>query len=367
MPPHPSALGEPPRPLLITADPQLLDEVVRLAAAADVTLTVAADAVAARSGYPGAPLVLVGADQAAACRRAGLPRRPDVVLVAAEPEPPWRAAEEVGAEHIALLPTAEGWLLERLCRVAEGRWRSDGGTVVAVVGGRGGAGASVLAAALAVTAAGDGRRVLLVDADPLGGGLDLVLGWESLEGLRWPSLDGVAPAAAGPTATVPSLVDALPCRGSLAVLACDRGNAAGVPPDAMAAAIAAGRGSRDLVVVDVARHPDEGSVAALAAAHHTLLVVPAELRACAAAARVAAYVGGLTGQLRLVVRGPAPGRLTAREISRALGLPLAGSLRAEPGLARALEHGEPPARDGRGPLAVLCRRLVAELTAAVPR
>jgi hypothetical protein len=64
--------------------------------------------------------------------------------------------------------------------------------------------------------------------------------------------------------------------------------------------------------------------------------------------------------LAVVVRGPAPGGLKASEVAQALGLPLAGSLRAEPGLPAALERGQPPARDGRGPLAALCRRLLGE-------
>jgi hypothetical protein len=66
--------------------------------------------------------------------------------------------------------------------------------------------------------------------------------------------------------------------------------------------------------------------------------------------------------LSVVVRGPAPGRLKAREVARALGLPLAGSLRPEPALCQALERGEAPAASGRGPLADLCRRLIQELT-----
>jgi len=41
-----------------------------------------------------------------------------------------------------------------------------------VIGGCGGAGASTLAASLAVTALGAGRRAILFDADPLGGGLE---------------------------------------------------------------------------------------------------------------------------------------------------------------------------------------------------
>jgi hypothetical protein len=82
------------------------------------------------------------------------------------------------------------------------------------------------------------------------------------------------------------------------------------------------------------------------------------LRACAAAARVVEVAQRHSDRLSLIVRGPAPGGLTAQEVADALGLPLVGYLRPEPGLARDLEGGSAPARDGRGPLAVLCRRLL---------
>lgn len=100
---------------------------------------------------------------------------------------------------------------------------------------------------------------------------------------------------------------------------------------------------------------------ALQAADRALLVVPAELRAAAAAARVAALAAPHCVDLSVIVRGPAPGRLRAAEVSRALGLPLAGTLRPEPGLCRGLERGEAPGASGKGPLAVLCQRLVEEL------
>jgi secretion/DNA translocation related CpaE-like protein len=349
----------PHRPLLVTDDPNLLDEVLRLAADARVELDVATDPVAARDRVGAAPLVLVGLGMAAACVRARLPRRPGTVLVAGAPvdEPPWELAEAVGAEHIAVLPAAEPWLVDRLID-AGGAPRP--GAVVAVLGGRGGAGTSVLAAGLAVTAARSGLRALLVDADPLGGGVDLVLGWEALDGLRWPALShgssGVSP---------PALVDALPNRGELAVLSWDRGDPLAVPPDAMDATIDAGRASRDIVVVDLPRRLDDAAVLALAAADRALLLVPAELRACAAAARVAAIAAVHTSALKVVVRGPAPGRLKPREVARALGLPLAGTLRPEPELARALERGEPPAGTGRGPLALLCQRVLDDLDLGV--
>src|SRR5690606_39629001 len=97
--------------------------------------------------------------------------------------------------------------------------------VVAVLGGRGGAGASVLAAGLAVTAAQAGHRVLLVDGDPLGGGLDLVPGWEDDDGVRWPELsDTSGRLAAG------ALIGALPRRGEPALLSFDRRARTGAAP-----------------------------------------------------------------------------------------------------------------------------------------
>jgi CO dehydrogenase nickel-insertion accessory protein CooC1 len=66
-------------------------------------------------------------------------------------------------------------------------------------GGRGGAGASVLATALALTASRLDRPTMLVDADPYGGGLDLVLGAEKTGGLRWPDLAGTRGRVGGRT------------------------------------------------------------------------------------------------------------------------------------------------------------------------
>ncbi|MBO0871566.1 MAG: septum site-determining protein minD, partial [Micromonosporaceae bacterium] len=227
-----------------------------------------------------------------------------------------------------------------------------------MLGGRGGAGASVLAAAFAVTAAREGMRTLLIDADPIGGGVDLVLGWEEVDGLRWPGL-----AETSGRVDPPALVEVLPRVGDLAVLSFDRDDAFLAPAEAMATSLDAGRRGRDLVVVDLPRHLDDAAVIALSAADRAFLLVPMELRACAAAARVAAVAGQHCLSLALVVRGPSPGGLKVTEVVNSVGLPLAGQLRAEPGLARALENGMPPAGDGKGPLATLCRRLLGEIRA----
>jgi secretion/DNA translocation related CpaE-like protein len=338
-------------PLVVTADGDLLDELLRIAAAAGTEVDVAPDPAAARARWARAPLVVVGADQAAACLRARLPRRHRLVL--AGPGPGWELAESLGAEYVVELPEAADWLLRKF-----GALFADGaGRVVAVVGGRGGAGASVLAGALAVTAAGARRRTLLVDADPLGGGLDLILGWEGVDGLRWPGLastDGQLDPLA--------LVRSLPQRGDLMMVSFDRGDPLPLPAAAMAAVLDAGRRARDVVVVDLPRQLDDAAVAALQGADHTLLVVPAELRATAAATQVAKAAALHCASVSVVVRGPAPGSLSAPEVARSVGFPLAGLLPPEPGLVKSLEHGQAPASAGRGPLADLCRQILADLT-----
>jgi secretion/DNA translocation related CpaE-like protein len=344
------------RPLIVTGEAELLDDLLRLAAAGGCEVEVAADAVAARSGWPTAPFVLVGADRATACARSGLVGRASVMVVLRGPEaePPWSEAELLHAEHVAVLPAAEGWLVDRFADHAAGS--PTRGRVVAVIGGRGGAGASVLATGLAVTARRRGLDTLLLDADPFGGGVDLVLGWESLAGLRWPEL-----VDARGRVSPPALVSALPGQGGLAVLSFDRSEIAGVPAEAMAAALDAGRRGRDLVVVDLPRRFDEPSLIALTCADRAYLVVPAELRACVSAGRIAHVVRQHCPTVGVVVRGPAPGRLTPQEVAAGLDLPLAGTLRPEPGLAEALERGQAPAGSGHGPLADLCRRLLGEV------
>ena len=66
----------------------------------------------------------------------------------------------------------------------------------------------------------------------------------------------------------------------------------------------AGRRGRDLVIVDLPRRLDDASLLALGTADRGYLVVPAELRACAAAARVATVAGPHCPSLAAVVRGP---------------------------------------------------------------
>ncbi len=338
------------RGLVMVSDGELLDAVLRMAAAAGCELVRAVDATQARRHWSDAPLVLLDPPAARACAESGLPRRNGVVVAVRGAPPPavWEQAVAVGAENVVSLPDAEPWLVAALAEAAEGG-RGDG-AVLAVVGGRGGAGASVLSVAVAVTAVRAGEPSLLVDCDPLGGGLDLVLGAEDLGGLRWPGVGvggGRVPAAALHAALPAPDVGGI---GELAVLSCDR-TIHGPSPTAVTSVLESGRRAGETVVCDLPRYPTDAAVAALGAADLTVLVVPADVRSCAAAARVAAVVGEHGGPaVGLVVRGPAPGGIAPDEVAAALGLPLIAAMRPEPGLVRTLERGSAPGRP-RGPLA----------------
>ncbi|RII13068.1 CobQ/CobB/MinD/ParA nucleotide binding domain protein [Streptomyces sp. YIM 130001] len=331
-------------PLIVTEDAALLDDLLRLCAAAGARPEVHPALPERGGGWETAPLVLVGDD--AARRLRGATRRRGVCLVGRDQDDPdvWQRAVEIGADHVLRLPDGEQWLVDRIADVVEG----VGGQAltVGVLGGCGGAGASTLACALAVTAAKAGRRTMLVDADPLGGGLDVLLGGETVKGLRWPAFaESRGRLGSG------ALEGALPELHALRVLSWDRGDSVAVPAEAMRAVLSAARRRGGVVVVDLPRRIDAAVAEALTQLDLGLLVVPAALRPVAASGRVAAAARMVLGDLRAVVRGPFTVGIGAEEIARLLGVPLAGELPEEPGLAR---DDAPPGARARGPLARFC-------------
>jgi secretion/DNA translocation related CpaE-like protein len=348
--------------LLIASRPGLVDDVLRLSAAAGVSVELGPEPGAVRASWTSAPLVLVEADAAAACVRLAFPRRPGVVVVSAgEPsEGVWRDAVAVGAERVAVLPDAEPDVVALLASAHESGIAR--GPVVACIGGRGGAGASVLAAALALTTARDDGGGLLVDLDPLGGGVDLVVGAERIEGLRWPAL-----AAADGHVSADSLDVALPRVAGLSVLSMSRSESVDVAPAGVRAITTAVSRRGRAVVVDLPRALTEPARSAVVAADLVLVVVPADVRACAAAMSVVRALAESTSAAELVVRGLSSSGLSAEGVAEMLGLPLAGAMRAEPGLAAALERGDSPLARRRGPLATFCRDLLGRLREGFPR
>ncbi|MDL4818215.1 septum site-determining protein Ssd [Actinomadura opuntiae] len=342
--------------LIITADPAVADGLLRLAAAADAHAEVASGPDEARAAWAWPALVLVGADAAGDVAAAGLPRRGGVVLVAGAASPDaYQTAVRIGAQDVAVLPDHEQWLIDAFAAASE----PDGGraTTLCVVGSRGGVGASVLAAALGLIAAGSGLRTLLVDADPLGGGVDLMLGLEGHEGARWPDL-----AERHGRLNAATLRETLPCTGDLSVLSWRRGESAPIADAAVVSLFDAAVRGFDLVIADVPRFPGDIGRAALRAADATFLLVPAEVRATVAADGLAAVLRRETGDLRLIVQGPSPGGLTPGAVTQALGLPVAGVFERDRRLPAAIEEGALARACRRGPLAEFCSRLLADLS-----
>jgi secretion/DNA translocation related CpaE-like protein len=350
--------GSTSRPLIVTADTDLRDALLRLTAAAGADSLVVDGAAAARACWSTAPIVVVGEDIAAQLAQATLPRRGAVLVVGAGEADVRRYAAglALGAEDVLALPAAEPVLVRLLGDAIDGA--EDTARVIGVIGGRGGAGATTLAVALAVFAPRQGLRTMLVDADPLGGGIDLALGAEHARGLRWGDL-----AHASGRVSASALHESLVRAHDLTVLSWGRADGPGLPAAAVQSALQAGCRQHDLVVVDLPRWLDDAARVAVERADAVLLVVPAEVRAAAAARRVAASVGLLAADVRVVVRGPAAAGLSPHAIASSLGLPLAGELRADPNVAAALDRGEPPAGRGRGPLARFAAHFVETVLA----
>ncbi|MEU3495866.1 septum site-determining protein Ssd [Kitasatospora cineracea] len=351
--PHATAPEPPPGPLILTGDAALAEQLARLCAAAGAEPRLLSGAPPPARLWEDAPLVLVGDDLADQC--AGLARRPGVLLLGLDLDDGeiWVRAVRLGAEHVLFLPDAQSWLLDRIADATEGV--GPPALTVAVLGGRGGAGASTLACALAVCAARAGHRTMLIDGDPLGGGLDVLLGAEQTGGLRWPDL-----AASRGRISGAELAKALPEPHRLSALSWDRSDTLAIPAEAMHSVLAAARRRGGLVVLDLPRQLDAAAAQALEQTDTGLLVVPAELRALTAADRVAAAVRIRLADLRAVVRTPGPSGLTAADVARGLRLRLAGELAPEPGLALDVERGTPPGLRERGPLARFCGRFLTE-------
>ena len=342
------------RPLVVSSDEGLLDELLRLLAAAGAEPELAAGGPALRRAHRQAPLVLVGADALAGTAVRSLPRRPGVVVVAGGELPPteWASAVELGAERVAVLPADESWLLERVSEAV--RSPVERGWVVAVGGSCGGAGASTVATAVALAAA---PGALLVDCDPWGGGLDLLLGAERADGLRWPDLTGLRGRVAGD-----ALLAALPEVRGVHVLASSREAPEPVPEEAVVAVVEAARSVGCPVVVDLARGGPPDAAAGVDA-DLGVLVVPGRLRAATAARLLVDAPGSMWSAAQLVV-GRVPGGLERAEVADVVGRPVLAELPHDRSAVPRGERGEPPSVAARSPLGGVARRILTAVRAA---
>lgn len=216
--------------------------------------------------------------------------------------------------------------------------------VLGVVGACGGAGASTLAAALARQLA---RRTatVLVDLDRGSGGIDVLLGLEGVDGMRWPDLRDARGDVAGA-----EVVALLPRWGSCAVLSADRFRP-GPPEPAVVVDVLHGLCAEvGAVVLDLDRSDVVAGESLVAACDAVLVVAPRDLVAVAGVLAMRPMLDG--AGVGLVVRGP--GVLGTSEVASAVGLPVLGTL---PRDRRLGGDGVPP----RGRTARTAARLVGGL------
>lgn len=324
--------------LVVTSAPQVREDAQRWCAALGAETVLAADVSEARRSWREARLVVVGADAAPGVVGAGLARRDHVLVVheGHDEQEAWPAAVAIGAVAVVSV-REERAALAALTAALDGRGE---GAVVSVLGAVGGSGASTFAGCLAGRAAHRGHRSLLADLDPLGGGLDLLLGAEHAEGVRWQGLGG-----ADGTLSAGSLAKVLPAEHGMSVLTWDREHPVVRPPQVGGVVAAAVRGF-DLVVADVPRRPAEHVEDVLGRSVLTVLLVPEETRALAAARSTLAWLDATAGSV--AVLGVArPGGIESGLLARTLGRPVVGRLRRDRSLRTAVEAGRGPLRARR--------------------
>ena len=349
-------------PLIITDDGPMLDDLLRVAAAAGVDVTHTREP-ESRALWRASPVVLLDAALVSRAVDASLPRRTGVVVVAAEPPRPelWELCVRLGVDRTLVLHESEQVLIELLSDTVLGV--AGHGQCIAVLGACGGAGASVLASSIAFAAAKARSEVLLVDCDPWGAGLDVLLGIETEPGLRWADL-----AAPSGRLQVDALRHALPGvnvgQGRVAVLCQGRSAGSDISPNVLDVVLDAGRRMSAATVIDLPRQPGPAADRVLEQADLIVLVTPADVRGCWAADRICSRIRQFGTTAGVVVRGPSPGGLGAEELAEVLGLPLLARMRADPSLARDLEVGLALGADRRRPLAKAAGAVLSSLRAA---
>lgn len=241
------------------------------------------------------------------------------------------------------------------------------GQVVAVVGAAGGVGSSTLACLLARRRAAAGERVVLVDLDPGGGGLDVLLGVEQVPGARWSDLRHT-----GSGVEAAPLLDALPHWRGVAVVAQDgRGRGAGGQgggpvPDVVGAVLDAVTIGGGVVVLDASARTatagaglDDVWAAAASRTDASVLVTAQDVVGVAAALAVRSTLGGERGGL--VLRSRRAPVVAPVEASQALGLRHVATVPADRSVGPSTDRGLGPV-PGRA-----LSRAVARVDAACAR
>ena len=273
-----------PTILVSVTDPVLHPEAINIAAATGMDIIDTSDPRDIVRHAPKAAAILV--DATTATHAGGIHPRGHLFLLHPEPGPvDWTLAVRIGAADAVILPAQSNKLLATLAATTaapDSPSPAAAASVIAVTGAVGGAGTSTLAVALALQLH-EIVPTVLVDADPVSPGMDLLLGCETTGGIRWADLSfrSGSIAAADLIAALPETESGLP------VLTTDRGSngTSGITEDKLLRVIGTMHHTHCVVVDLPATAP---FFAALTdACDFVVLLIPAEVRAAAAASRIA--------------------------------------------------------------------------------
>lgn len=330
-------------PLLITQDSDLRMHVERLASSIGLPIEYSDNPFRVHSQWSTYPYIIVGSDLAQECCQARLPRRPHIAIAhmdgatMSEAESweraLWQSAVTLGAENVVGLPSGESWLRDAL---GAARGNESLGKLIAVVPGSGGSGASTFAVNIGLRAVNQRKRVLLIDSDRLGGGIDLTLGTEEVVGTRWHDIDPGSGRIAAHT-----LESALPKFQGLSFLSFGRSGANGPEREVLAAVVDAGRRAFDLVVIDMAREVTPETELIFSSADCTVISVRNHVRPVAASARVREFIRSAGGKPLFVLAADNKG-VGASDVAQALGVSQLLELPFIPSMVTRADEGEFP-------------------------
>lgn len=247
-----------------------------------------------------------------------------IVVSATEPGPDiWRAALAKGAHSVRSLPEESVTLLDELTALAQ---QPLAARVIVCMPGSGGAGASSLTARLVRAATRLGTTPLLIDADPYGGGIDVLVESAHARGARWDALTHAGDGAAG------AILDSLPVIDGTRVLTFPPAHSGAAAPgiDAIARVCRALSTETELVVIDAPALP---YLLTLLPAHEVIVQTLGTGHGLSAAKR---RIDGLranvpTGELSLALRHPrGPHLYRAPEVESMLDAPVALEFSSSP-------------------------------------
>ncbi|MDR1710880.1 MAG: P-loop NTPase [Propionibacteriaceae bacterium] len=330
--------------LVVAESSDVQDLILSAAAAQDLSALATTDLDEICKAWSAVETIFVDEKQAEHLISRALPRREHVYLVGCDQKRLATWSTPLGAKVI-ILPDGIAWL----GAVLDEGSTSAGGQVVALLGGSGGVGTSTLAACLALAAAKKKKTAALVDVDPLGGGIDLLLGAEAAAGWRWPRLGGAE-------GHVGDLREYLPKVEGVSVVSMARENPADLAKGPLTAIIQALRRTHDLVVIDAGRGLTGGSREAIRLAGRRLLVVAGTVRGIAAADQVIQAHGC---PVEVVLRRTPGAAGDAGTVQDLLGQPVVATIGDDKAVALAADRGDLPWLSARRTYLRTCAKLVA--------